>query len=120
MSNPDTVEVSFNHYELERHGRGESYHPTKPPDVIFRPSNVSEVQTIVKYCNEHSIPVIPFGFGTSVEGHVCCLVGGISLDMVHFNHIQIPEMDADDESSLPDPIVTVGAGVTRHTLNEAL
>lgn len=120
MLSPDTVEVSYNHYELERHGRGESYHPTKVPDAIFRPSHVSEIQTIVRYCNEHSIPIVPFGVGTSVEGHVCCLEGGISLDMVNFSDIQVPEMDAENDESLPDPLAVVGAGVTRKTLNEAL
>lgn len=112
------VEFSQNSYELERHGRGESYHPTKKPDAVVSPTCVDDIVTIVNYCSEHRIPIIPFGVGTSVEGHVCCLNGGISLDMKHFQNIEIPDMESD--VLLLDPIATVGAGVTRNTLNNAL
>jgi hypothetical protein len=71
------ADFQTNRYELERHGRGESYHPTRPPDAIISPTSVDEVVTIVQYCNQHHIPIVPFGAGTSVEGHVCCLQGGL-------------------------------------------
>jgi D-lactate dehydrogenase (cytochrome) len=114
---PSDVEFSQNSYELGRHGRGESYHPTKKPDAVISPTCVDDIVTIVKYCSEHRIPIVPFGAGTSVEGHVCCLNGGISLDMKKFQSIEIPDMN---DEVLPDAIATVGAGVTRNTLNNAL
>ncbi|KAG7353117.1 D-lactate dehydrogenase [Nitzschia inconspicua] len=126
-----STDFSVNPYELERHGRGESYHPTRKPDIIISPSTVDDVSAILRFANKHLIPVIPFGAGTSVEGHICALEGGISLDMAKFQDILLPgeakQTDSDnfgfDESSsamLPDPIATVGAGVTRKTLNVAL
>lgn len=123
-----SAELILNPYELERHGRGESFHPTRQPDAILKPATVSDVSKILSFCNEEKIPVVPFGVGTSVEGHVCCLEGGISLDTSLFQAIDTPsdlllEHDAEVESSssqLPDPIARVGAGVTRMALNNAL
>ncbi len=116
-----SAELITNPYELERHGRGESYHPTQRPDAIFRPASVQDVSKILSFCNENLIPVVPFGAGTSVEGHVCCLHGGISLDTSLFQSIATPsELSSDDASSIPDPMARVGAGVTRITLNNAL
>jgi hypothetical protein len=115
------VEFSTNPYELERHGRGESFHPTRRPDLIAVPTNVDDIITIMKFCMQHKIPLIPFGVGTSVEGHVCCLEGGISLDMKLFQSMQLPNLVCNDEKEDSfDPIATVGAGVTRRTLNNAL
>lgn len=142
---------STNPYELLRHGRGESYHRPQPPDVIVSPGCVEDVSELLKFCNRHRIPVIPFGAGTSVEGHVCCLHGGISLDLSNFQSITLPGEEGEGEgrndedysrerissasasstttpatSTTPDlviiddPIATVGAGVTRKTLNDAL
>ena len=111
------IEYSSNRYELERHGRGESYHPTCPPDMIAMPQNTQEVQELVRYCFERNIPVIPFGAGTSLEGHVAALRKGLCIDLLHLKEIELPDMGGD---SLPDPIATVGAGVTRKELNEAL
>ena len=125
-----STELVLNPYELQRHGRGESFHPTKPPDAILRPASVQDVATILSFCNEHKIPVVPFGVGTSVEGHVCCLEGGVSLDTSLFQSIEAPldllsdgsgdGFSTSSSSSLPDPIARVGAGVTRMTLNSAL
>lgn len=109
------IEVSTNPYDLETHGRGESYHATAAPYAVVSPSCTDEVIEIIKLCSDYEIPVIPYGAGTSVEGHVCAIHGGMSLDMVKFNSIDIPET-----SGLPDPIAKVGAGVTRHRLNEEL
>lgn len=110
------VEMSVNPYDLEAHGKGESYHPTAPPVAVVTPSNVDDVVAIVRHCSMHKIPIIPFGAGTSVEGHVAALHGGISMDMVKFDSIEFDE----NTESLPDPIAKVGAGVTRNRLNEAL
>jgi D-lactate dehydrogenase (cytochrome) len=140
----EETEFSTNPYELDRHGRGESYHRgyliddgNVTPDMIVRPRTVQDVSAILRFCNDSRIPVIPYGAGTSVEGHVCAIKNGtISLDMNAFQTIVLPGEDAeedendntnggddnDDEekSLLPDPIARVGAGVTRKALNEAL
>lgn len=137
------TEFSSNPYELDRHGRGESHHrgynilndngggkggEEVTPDVIVRPRTVQDISAILSFCNDHRIPVIPYGAGTSVEGHVCAVKNGtISLDMNAFQNIVLPgeeddgSDDDDDETALlPDPIAKVGAGVTRKALNEAL
>jgi D-lactate dehydrogenase (cytochrome) len=134
------VEFVTNSYELERHGRGESHHPCCRPDIIALPKTVPHIQDIVRYCTKHRIPIIPFGAGTSVEGHIPALYGGISLDMNHFQSIRmLDEIDVNHEddndkqqqhnhdatiatqkTSHPDPIAIVGAGVTRKQLNERL
>jgi len=125
-----TTTTTQNPYELRRHGVGESYHAPQPPELVVAPSKIQDLQTCVKFCHKHRVPLIPFGAGTSLEGHVAALFGGISLDMCQFQDIQLPG-PADDMSTttghttmngstLPDPIATAGAGVTRSTLNEAL
>jgi len=114
------VQFSSNAYDLERHGRGESYHPTRPPDLVAAPSEEQDVRELVQYCFKHRIPLVPFGAGTSVEGHVNALFGGVCLDMSEFQSItDVPDVTSSD-SEYPDPHVTVGAGVTRMRLNEAL
>jgi D-lactate dehydrogenase (cytochrome) len=125
--NDDTnsIKIETNPYELERHGRGESHHPVRPPQAIVYPRTVDHVVTIAKLCNHHHIPLIPFGVGTSVEGHVCALQGGISLDTSLLQDMQLPSVsttcDKDtDTTPWPDMMATVGAGVTRNTLNKAL
>ena len=128
------TEFSTNPYELDRHGRGESHHrgynileddggDEVTPDIIVRPQTVQDVSAILTFCNDYRIPVIPYGAGTSVEGHVCAVKNGtISLDMNAFQTIVLPgeEDENDDDALLPDPIAKVGAGVTRKQLNEAL
>ena len=113
---PDTVVVTTNAYECDRHGRGESFHASDPPKAVVTPTSLDEVVGIVNICRENHIPIVPFGTGTSLEGHVACLQGGISLDMSKFTDIEID----DDDGILPDAYATVGAGVTRNSLNEAL
>jgi FAD/FMN-containing dehydrogenase len=108
------IEINTNKYELESHGKGESYHPSAPPSAILIPTSNEDVANIVQLCNEYHVPLIPYGTGTSVEGHVSALrPGSISLDMKEFQFI-------DDCTSLDDPCITVGAGVTRLTLNDRL
>ena len=113
---PQHITISTNPYDLDAHGRGESYHATAPPTAVVTPSSVDDVVAIVHHCATHGIPIIPYGVGTSVEGHVCALHGGISVDMTQFNTIEFQESD----DSLPDPIAKVGAGVTRKRLNDEL
>jgi D-lactate dehydrogenase (cytochrome) len=122
--------LTQNPYELIRHGKGESYHPPAAPDLVVCPATLDDVRHIVRFCYGHRIPLIPFGAGTSLEGHVHALYGGISLDMCLFDSIELsPEIfaskkgqnaPAEIDMEFPDPIARVGAGVTRSKLNEAL
>ena len=109
------LSISTNTYDLESHGKGESFHPTARPDAVLAPTNTQEVVTILNHCLEHHVPVIPFGVGTSLEGHVAAIEGGISLDMSQFTNIDLPT-----DGQLVDAHVKVGAGVTRLALNDAL
>lgn len=97
---------------LAQHGHGESFHPEGRPDVVVWPRGVEEAAGIVRIAAEHRLPVVPFGAGTSLEGHVAALAGGISVDM--------REMDAIGRPSLEDLDVVVQAGVTRRALDARL
>ena len=97
---------------LESHGRDESYHAVLPPDAVVFPQSVEEIAAIVAIAREHRTPIIPFGAGTSLEGHVAALSGGITVDMTGMNRIL--EVNADDLD------VRVEAGVTRKQLNAAV
>ncbi len=98
--------------EREQHGRGESYHATVPPDAVCYALTTEEVAGIVAICAAHRIAVIPFGGGTSLEGHVSALNGGLAVDLSRMTAIlAVRPGDLD---------VTVQAGVTRQQLNDHL
>ncbi|WP_128543785.1 FAD-binding oxidoreductase [Larkinella soli] len=95
-----------------QHGAGFSYHACMPPDAVVYPQSVEEVSEILRICSRYRVPVIPFGAGTSIEGHIVATRGGISVDLGKMN--RIPEINT------ADMYVTVQAGVTRNQLDEAL
>ncbi|MDR7454160.1 MAG: FAD-binding protein, partial [Armatimonadota bacterium] len=96
----------------EQHGRGESYLPSYPPDAVVFPESAAEVQALVRACARHRVPVVPFGAGTSLEGHVAAVRGGVCLDMSRMNRIL--------RVSFEDLDATVEAGVTHRQLNRHL
>ncbi|MCR9220412.1 MAG: FAD-binding protein [Alphaproteobacteria bacterium] len=96
----------------EQHGRGEGWFPTAAPDLVVFAETTEEVAEIVRVCAEHRVPVIPFGTGTSLEGHVAALSGGVSID--------VSGMRAVLEVNAEDLDCRVQAGVTRKALNEHL
>src|SRR5487761_2770351 len=98
--------------ELDQHGRDESAVPASPPSAVVMAESTEEVSKILKYCNSEGIPVVAFGAGTSLEGHVVPLFGGISLDLSSMNRFLEIRPD--------DLLVKVQAGVHRVALNEKL
>ena len=97
---------------LAQHGHDESFHPEARPDVVVWPRSIEEASAIVRIAASHRVPLIPFGAGTSLEGHVAALAGGISVDMGEMNTIGPPSLD--------DLDVVVEAGVTRRGLDARL
>src|SRR6266849_4880760 len=96
----------------EHHSRGESYHAPARPDIVCFPRTTGEVSEIVKISAKYQLPVVPFGAGTSLEGHVNAIRGGITIDLREMN--QIVRVSVDDLDA------TVEAGVTRLQLHKAL
>jgi len=96
---------------LDQHGADLSYHPARRPDVVVYPESTAEVAAVLGYANTAGIPVVPFGAGTSLEGHVIPLRGGISLDLTRLSAILAVRPE--------DLTATVQAGVTRSQLEAA-
>ena len=96
----------------DQHGKDESYHPIEAPDAVFFARSTEDVVEAVKLCAEFKVPVIPFGTGTSLEGHVAAREGGICID--------VTQMDQVLRVSPEDLDCTVQPGVTRKQLNEYL
>jgi D-lactate dehydrogenase (cytochrome) len=96
----------------EHHGHDESYFPDAPPDAVVFPESTAEVKAVVDVCRRHGAPMIPFGAGSSLEGHVLAVHGGVCIDMTRMNKVvQVNVEDLD---------CTVQAGVTRKQLNEEI
>ena len=96
----------------EHHSKDESYRDPAAPDAVVFPRTTDEVSAIVAACARHRAPIVSFGAGTSLEGHVMALRGGVCLDMTGMNRLcrlSVEDLDA-----------TVEAGITREQLNHAL
>ena len=96
----------------EQHGRDESYHAPAAPDVVVFADSTAEVAQVAALCHRRGVPLIAFGTGTSLEGQITAIHGGVCLDLMRLNRvlaINAADMDA-----------TVQAGVTRKQLNADL
>jgi len=96
----------------EHHGKDESYHPSALPDLVAFPHTTDEVSRLAAVCAARGVPMVPFGVGTSLEGHVLPVRGGVSIDMSQMNQIVsvgVGDLDA-----------VVEAGVTRTQLTHHL
>ncbi len=96
----------------DHHGKDDSHHPAIPPDGVVFAQSTEDVAFAVRACARHGTPVIPFGAGTSIEGHVQAVRGGISIDLGRMNRVLAVRAD--------DLDATVEAGVTRMQLDREL
>jgi len=96
----------------EQHGNTTTWIANEPPDAVVFPQDTADVQAIVRICAAHRVPVIPFGTGTSLEGHVNAPLGGVSIDVRDMNRVLA--VHAEDLDCVIEP------GVTRKALNEHL
>ena len=108
----DPRRVSTSAAVLEHHSHDFSYHPPRLPDVVVFPESTDEVSAVLRWASRHRVPVVPFGVGSSLEGHVVPVQGGISLDLTRMDEIL--------EVAPADFLVRVQPGVTRSRLNQRL
>ena len=98
--------------QLAQHSHSESWHAPGSPDAVAFPVSTEEVSVIVKIAGRHGAPVVPFGIGSSLEGHVNPMRGGVSIDLSRMNRLlrlSVEDLDCDVE-----------AGITHRQLNGAL
>ncbi|APX91121.1 FAD-binding oxidoreductase [Brevirhabdus pacifica] len=98
--------------QREQHAHTTTWLPSQAPDGVVFPQDVDEVREIVRICADHRVPIVPFGAGTSLEGHVNAPLGGISVDMRDMDRVL--EVNAEDMDCRVQP------GVTRKALNTHL
>ncbi len=96
----------------EQHSHGEDYQPRAQPDAVAFIERGTEAARLLGLCHQHGVPVVPFGAGTSLEGHVTPVRGGISLDLSRMTRVL--------EVNAADMDCRIEAGVTRQQLNEHL
>src|SRR5258708_19622186 len=81
---------------LDQHGQSESYYRALPPDIVVFPETTQEVAEIVKLCAGASMPIVPFGAGTSLEGNAASVAGGVCFDFARMNKVlAVHESDMD-------------------------
>ena len=98
--------------DLDQHAHSESFHRAPPPAAVLFPETAAEVAAILPACAEAGVPVIPWGTGTSLEGHALATQGGVTLDLSRMNRVL--------EVRAGDMQVDVEPGVTREALNREL
>ncbi|HEX6703970.1 MAG TPA: FAD-linked oxidase C-terminal domain-containing protein [Albitalea sp.] len=96
----------------QQHGRDESVYDVPPPELVVFCESTDEVAAVVRLADQHAVPVIPYGAGSSLEGHLLAVQGGVSIDLSRMN--RVVELQADDLT------VTVQSGVTRMQLNNEI
>jgi D-lactate dehydrogenase (cytochrome) len=96
----------------EHHGRDESPYAPMPPDAVVFVESTEEVATIVRLAAAHRVPVIAYGVGSSIEGHLLAIHGGISIDLGRMNAVLAVNAE--------DLTVTAQAGITRKQINAAI
>src|SRR5258707_14791257 len=96
----------------EQHGHTMTWIANQPPDAVVYPQGTEDVQQVVRVCAENGVAIIPFGVGTSLEGHVNAPVGGVSIDFRDMNKVLV--VHAEDLDCVVEP------GITRKALNEQL
>ena len=96
----------------EQHGRDESPIDAPPPEAVVFCESTEDVAAVVKLADRHAVPVIPFGVGSSLEGHLLAVQGGVSIDLSRMN--KVVAVNADDLT------VTVQAGMTRTQVNDEI
>jgi D-lactate dehydrogenase (cytochrome) len=107
----DAARVSTGESVRALHGRDSSYHDTRLPDVVVFAADTGEVSSVLAFAHERRIPVVPFGAGTSNDGHIIPVHGGISIDLSLMTEVTVvPE----------DLMVVVQPGALREQLNERL
>ena len=96
----------------EQHGNTLTWVPNQPPDAVVYPQTTQDVQQIVRICAANRVPIIAFGTGTSLEGHINAPLGGVSIDFRDMN--KMLAVHTEDLDCVVEP------GVTRKALNEQL
>ncbi|MFN2447931.1 MAG: FAD-binding oxidoreductase [Vicinamibacterales bacterium] len=94
------------------HSHGESWHDAAPPDLVVYPTTTDEVAAVVSACARRRVPMVPFGMGSSLEGHVNAVRGGVSIDLTRM--VRVLRLSVDDLD------VTVEGGLTHRKLNDHL
>ncbi|EFA75861.1 Glycolate oxidase subunit D-like protein [Heterostelium album PN500] len=106
----DRVDLSKG--DIEAHGKDFSYHPPHNPEAVVYPKTEEEVTGIINICSKYNVPIIPYGSGTSLEGHIHAYHGGVCIDFRLMKKVIKLELD--------DFHVTVQPGITYDELNEEL
>src|SRR5882672_3614255 len=96
----------------EQHGRDESPIDAPPPEAVVYCESTEDVAVVVKLADQFAVPVIPFGVGSSLEGHLLAVQGGVSIDLSRMNQVLAVQPE--------DLTVRVQAGVTRMQLNDEI
>ncbi|MCP5088844.1 MAG: FAD-binding protein [Rhodobacteraceae bacterium] len=104
--------LSTGHSVRELHARDAAHTPPALPDAVAFPETTKEVSQVVEICHRHGCPVVPYGVGTSLEGHIVAFRGGVTLDFSQMN--KVLEVHGEDLN------VVIQPGVTREQLNEEL